>query len=89
MTSPAARLCLLALFAAATFVLAFSPHAPPRPSLGRRAPVGSALFVEPDPDTLDDMVTASKRNKPGLDGDLRTKLITKTIAPWRTLRLFL
>jgi len=89
MTPPAARLCLFALFAAATFVSAFSPRAPPRPSLGRRAPVGSALFVESDPDTLDDLVTASKRDKPGLDRDLRTKLIAKTIAQWRTLRLFL
>mmetsp|Transcript_22373 Transcript_22373/g.44782 ORF Transcript_22373/g.44782 Transcript_22373/m.44782 type:complete len:207 (-) Transcript_22373:936-1556(-) len=87
MTSRAARLCLLGLAAALPFSSAFSPLS----ASGRRTGTvsRSALFVEPDPDTLEDLVEASRRDKPGLDGDLRTKLIAETIAPWRTLRLFL
>jgi len=37
----------------------------------------SALFAE------------NKKKKGGLDEGMRSKLVTETIAPWRTLRLFL
>jgi hypothetical protein len=32
---------------------------------------------------------SDKKKKGGLDGNMRNKLVTESIAPWRTLRLFL
>ena len=49
-------------------------------------PSSLVLFGRED-DTIDEV--ASKTKKGGLDPSVRSKLVTESIAPWRTLRLFL
>lgn len=48
----------------------------------------SSVLLGREDDTIDEV--ASKTNKKGgLDAKVRSKLLTESIAPWRTLRLFL
>lgn len=49
------------------------------------ARLASVLFGRED-DTIDQV--ASSKKKTGLDEGVRSKLVTESIAPWRTLRLF-
>lgn len=47
-----------------------------------RVAVPPPLFAEPEE-------SAKKEKRGGLDESVRTKLVSESIAPWRTLRLFL
>lgn len=59
-------------------------------SLGFRESTSSSLARESDLVLSSSTALASdKKKKGGLDESLRNKLVTESIAPWRTLRLFL
>lgn len=66
--------CLILLFAFLAPSTAFAPRAV---SQCRVAPSSTVLFSE------------SKKKKGGVDSNLRNKLLAESIAPWRTVRLFL
>jgi hypothetical protein len=74
------RNCALILLLCAT-ADAFSPSKVPAPLAVRATTVRatSSLLV----------LSAEEKKKGGLDGSLRNKLVSESIAPWRTIRLFL
>jgi hypothetical protein len=77
------RNCALVLLLCAT-ADAFSPSKVPAPfavraTTARTTRTTSSLLV----------LSAEEKKKGGLDGSLRNKLVSESIAPWRTLRLFL
>jgi hypothetical protein len=85
----------VALFAALAFAAKTNAFAPSKKLSGttpvslrdtRVRPLSSVLFGRED-DTIDEV--ASNKKKGFLDSNVRSKLVTESIAPWRTLRLFL
>lgn len=74
---------VLLAFSAATF--AFAPASPATTTLGRFSQQRQIIYSSSNDDNNDN------NNKKGgrLDENVRTKLLSESIAPWRTLRLFL
>lgn len=68
-----------------SFVFRASPSLhchPPKPILHGKGPFSSA-------DELKQSLNSPSSTSPDLDNQLKTKLFAETIAPWRSLRLFL
>jgi hypothetical protein len=61
---------------------AFAPYA--RTTLAERTRV-----EKPCSESLVTLFAEESKQKGGLDGKMRSKLLSETIAPWRSLRLFL
>jgi hypothetical protein len=61
---------------------AFAPHA--RTSLAE-----NTRLAKPCTESLLTLFAEESKKKVGLDGKMRSKLLSETIAPWRSLRLFL
>lgn len=61
---------------------AFVPHA-------RTSSVASTRVAKPSTESLVPLFAEESKNKDGLDVNMRSKLLSETIAPWRSIRLFL
>ena len=88
------KLLLLAYSLAGTFLpLSLAFVVAPSLTQSARVPTGCCRDTPPPPSYLawSPLLAKAPGNdkKRGLDESVRTKLVTESIAPWRTLRLFL
>ncbi len=77
-------LLLTAIGGASAFVPAATPKSPVDSRCRSNEPWIPATAL-----AMSDNNNSNQKKKGGLDGNMRNKLVTESIAPWRTIRLFL